>query len=146
MTTAGFITAAVVTVIGGAGGAALFQWLSKIRDQRLAEKKDEREASQDSVAIVNSWREQAKSSAEDAAEARKDARAARDEMASMRADIEALLDRVTHLERVEDDMIRLAGFVVVVKAGVQSGQIPPWPSEPPTVAALMSQVRKQESE
>lgn len=144
LTTAGFIITAVVTLIGGAGGAALFQWLSKRRDQQLAEKQDDRKAGYDSVAIVNSWREQAKASAEDAAEARKEARAVRDEMASMRADIEALLDRVSHLE---DDQGVIVGYVTVVTAGVEAGTVPPLPPMPPKVQAILSHVeQRKESE
>lgn len=144
MDLAGIVTTAVTAIVTGGGSAALWNWLSKRRDQRLAEKQDDRAANRDSVAIVNSWREQAKASADDAAAARADARAARNEMESMRNDIAALLDRVEHLERVEGDLTRLAGFVVVVKAGVESGIIPPWPSEPPHVTALMSQVKRED--
>lgn len=139
-----------VMAIGGlsslVGGLALM-WKNH-RDANRADKKDDRDADRDSVDIVNSWREQAKASAEDAAQARKDARATRErleaEMRSMRSDIAALLDRVEHLERVEGDLTRLAGFIVVVKAGVEQGVIPPWPSEPPHVAALMSQIKRED--
>lgn len=143
LTTAGFIITAVVTLIGGAGGAALFQWLSKRRDQQLAERKDDREAGHDSVAIVNAWREQAKASAEDAAEARKEARAVRSEMVSMRADIEALLDRVGHLE---DDQGVIVGYVTVVTAGVEAGTVPPLPPMPPKVQAILSHIQHKEQE
>ena len=146
MTTAGFIITAIVTFIGGAGGAGLFQWLSKRRDQSLAERKDARDGALDSVAIVNSWREQAKSSAEDAAAAREEARKAREDMASMRRDVDALLDRVGVLEAElgasEGDRMALAGYLTVVVAGIEAHTVPPLPTPPPVVASIMSRITR----
>lgn len=146
-----------ILAIGGLGTliSGLGVWWKNHRDSDLAEKKDARDAKKDDVEEFLGWMKAAKESAEEAGVAREEARQARRdaelahqrqeaEMESMRNDIVALLDRVEHLERVEGDLTRLAGFVVVVKAGVESGAIPPWPSEPPHVTALMSQVKRED--
>lgn len=139
MTTGTLITVIITGLLSG----GLWQGLAAWRASRVAGHKDSREAQVDHVTIVDSWREQAAKSAQDAAEARQDAHKARAEVRSMRNDVDALLDRVSALEESEHHLIQ---YVVDVHNGINAGTIPPLPTPPPAIAAIIERARRMHKE
>lgn len=131
--------------IGGLGTlvSGLAVWWKNHRDAKLADKRDDRDAHRDDVEVFADWMSAAKDSAKEAAEARREAANVRAELASVRLDVDALLDRVTHLE---DERGQIVGYVTVVIAGIEAGTVPPLPPMPPQVQAILSHITVKEQE
>lgn len=127
------ITNVVTALIALAGGAPL----GVLLNNRLAERKDGREADKDAVDLVALWRKEAAAAVTDLASMRSEAGKLREEIAILRQDRDADRILINELRNSEDDLIN---WVDYLHTGIENGTIPPLGKVPGRIQTILGRL------